>query len=41
MSLGAKVVINDLKWENKMLQIKFNEMQKLKDRNAEGMNEVK
>ena len=41
MSFKAKVFINDLKWENKMLQMELKEMHKLKDRNVKGTNEIK
>ena len=30
------MVINDLKWENKMLQMELKEMQKMKDINVVG-----
>ena len=44
MAPREKVVINQLKWENKLLQTEIKEMHKLKDkndRNAEEEDEVK
>ena len=35
------MVINDLKWENKMLQMELKEMQRMKDINVAGVDEVK
>ena len=44
MAPKAKVVINQLKWENKLLQTKIKEMHKMKDindRNCEEEDKVK
>ena len=44
MSSRVKVVINELKWENKLLKTKIKEMHKVKDkkdRNDEAKDEVK
>ena len=44
MAPKAKVVINQLKWENKLLQTEIKEIQKMKDindRNGEEENEMK
>ena len=44
MSSRVKVVINELKWENKLLKTKIKEMHKVKDkkdRNDEAEDEVK
>ena len=44
MSSRVKVVINELKWENKLLKTKIKEMHKVKDRkdiNGEEEDEVK
>ena len=41
MLFRAELLINDLKWENKMLQIEIKEMCILNDRDDEGTDEVK
>ena len=41
MSARAKVVINELEWENKLLKIEIKDMQEVKGRNGEWMDEVK
>ena len=41
MLFRAELLINDLKWENKMLQMEIKEMCILNDRDDEGIDEVK
>ena len=41
MSAREKVVLNELKWENKLLKRENKNMRELKGRNGEGMDEVK
>ena len=41
MSAKVKVVINELKWENKILKTDIKDMQEVKGRNGEEIDEVK
>ena len=41
MSAKVKVVINELKWENKILKMDIKDMQEVKGRNGEEIDEVK